>query len=419
MVHSSPSDIKGWLAPFRSIWRAVTSVGEVWENENAESAFRTKQLKSTHGGDSLRVVFRNCTPLPLVLCWISEQGLPHHFYTLEPFRGLPEDPISKLDHLENSCVGHAFVVGYCEDVENAKASKKIDSILGGYRPKNCERDNTELHFVTVMPAVPKLRTCCGLDEQRERQYVCLNVESVKFDSTPIDTSKKRMDECFLGGWPVRIEPDCFRDDEKLEELYCNDIRHAISCLPQHAREKLIENTPFFINKSLEYGPVDFPVKGRAMCFHPSPPTWLEQMGMSTEKCEAIEIYQASDYWDDHQLWGPGGVFVHELSHAYHWKCLEDGYDNQQIKECYEQAMKEGLYRCIKVHGTQGPTAKGYACTNEMEYFAELSTAFLGGLDEVEEYNKWYPFNRAQVKEYDPRAYKMLQEIWKVNCEDSQ
>jgi hypothetical protein len=51
----------------------------------------------------------------------------------------------------------------------------------------------------------------------------------------------------------------------------------------------------------------------------------------------------------------------------------------------------------------------------MEYFAELSAAFLGGLDKDEEYNKWFPFNRAQLKEHDPRAYELLQQVWKVNC----
>jgi hypothetical protein len=52
-----------------------------------------------------------------------------------------------------------------------------------------------------------------------------------------------------------------------------------------------------------------------MCFHPSPTDWLEEMGMSTEKCEAIEVYNAQEYWEDHELWGPGGVFVHEMSHG--------------------------------------------------------------------------------------------------------
>lgn len=61
-------------------------------------------------------------------------------------------------------------------------------------------------------------------------------------------------------------------------------------------------------------------------------------------------------------------------------------------------MKEGLYNEVEVHtrgGKNNRKQKAYACTNAMEYFAELSTAFLGGLDEKEEYNKWFPFCRAQ------------------------
>jgi hypothetical protein len=54
--------------------------------------------------------------------------------------------------------------------------------------------------------------------------------------------------------------------------------------------------------------------------------------------------------------------------------------NQEIHECYyEAAMKEKLHACVEGHGPQGPTAKAYACANEMEYWAELSTAFLGGI----------------------------------------
>jgi hypothetical protein len=37
---------------------------------------------------------------------------------------------------------------------------------------------------------------------------------------------------------------------------------------------------------------------------------------------------------------------------------------------------------------------------------------LGGLDD-KEYNKWYPFNRKQIKEHDPRAFAMLCKMWGV------
>ena len=60
--------------------------------------------------------------------------------------------------------------------------------------------------------------------------------------------------------------------------------------------------------------------------------------------------------------------------------------------------------------------KAYAWTDAMEYFAELSAAFLGQPDmhSDEEFNKWYPFNRRHVKEHDPRAYKLLKKLWKVS-----
>ena len=76
-----------------------------------------------------------------------------------------------------------------------------------------------------------------------------------------------------------------------------------------------------------------------------------------------------------------GVMVHELSHAYHHRMLPDGYDNKEVKDCYEAAMKEGLYDLVRVHGVQGPTSKAYAASNCMEYFVDLISwvLFLGQL----------------------------------------
>ena len=113
----------------------------------------------------------------------------------------------------------------------------------------------------------------------------------------------------------------------------------------------------------------------------------------------MEFYDAKHYLSDCDHWGKGGLILHELSHAWHNIHIENGYDNKQIKEFYELAMKDGLYDCVRVHGPQGPECKAYACTNAMEYFAELSVAFLGGLDDALEHNKWFPFNRTQLREH--------------------
>lgn len=144
----------------------------------------------------------------------------------------------------------------------------------------------------------------------------------------------------------------------------------------------------------------------------------------------------------------GGMILHELCHAYHNKHLPDGYENRDIIECYEKAMEEGLYDSVPFHsGFRGYGSDGqhlhfikqntrhYACTNAMEYFAELSVAFLSPeqgshnhedgdgehgtnniastVDETAEYNKWFPHNRSQLKEHDPRAHELFCQLWGV------
>jgi len=145
--------------------------------------------------------------------------------------------------------------------------------------------------------------------------------------------------------------------------------------------------------------------------------------MSTDKCGGIEIFQARKYLDDVGYWyGTGGIMLHELSHAWHCKFVRNGFDNEDISECYRNAMKLKLYDRVPVHNGRGGVdmCRAYACTNQMEYFAELSTAFLGGVgkDKDLEFNKWYPFNRRQIQEHDPKAYRMLMKIWGIDEEDN-
>ena len=245
--------------------------------------------------------------------------------------------------------------------------------------------------------------------------VCLS----RLDSTPLDTSNKYYEDVILGGWPCRVEPGCFPPDmtipggrNLLRMRFELDLMAASLSLPPDARSKLKHCTPIWINKSQSYGPKVAPVVARDACFHGNSAGWLKKVGMSTDKCGGIEFFDSRHYLSDCDLWGPGGLMVHELSHAWHCKFIKDGYDNQDIINVFNNAMKDGLYNCVRVRGPQGPTAKAYACENQMEYFAELSVAFLGGLGE-DEHNKWYPFNRSQLKEHDPRAFAMMCRMWGV------
>ena len=215
------------------------------------------------------------------------------------------------------------------------------------------------------------------------------------------------------------DPGCFPSDMDVPEngrnllrsRYEADLLAASDSLPPEARERLKESTPIWINKSQSFGPKAAPIKGRDGCFHPGS-KWLVRNGMNSAKCGGVEWFDAKHYLSDCDMWGQGGLMLHELSHAWHCLHCEDGYENEDIKDVYQQAMDDGLYECVRVHGPQGPQCKAYACQDQMEYFAELSVAFLGGLDE-REHNKWYPFNRAQLREHDPRAFAMLCRMWGV------
>ena len=258
----------------------------------------------------------------------------------------------------------------------------------------------------------------------EEEYIFkVSVCITQLDPTPIDSSSKHYEEVTLGGWPCRIEPGCFPSHMDIPEngkntLRCrfeDDLSAASEALPPTAREKLKDSTPVWINKSQSFGPKVAPVRGRDGCFHPGE-KWLIRNGMNPAKCGGVEWYDAKHYLSDCDLWGRGGLMLHELSHAWHCLHIQDGYDNKDIIDVYKKAMDDGLYDCVRVHGSQGPTCKAYACQDPMEYFAELSVAFLGGLDEEREHNKWYPFNRAQLREHDPRAFDLLCRMWGVKDE---
>jgi hypothetical protein len=94
------------------------------------------------------------------------------------------------------------------------------------------------------------------------------------------------------------------------------------------------------------------------------------------------------------------ILLHELSHAVHFHLL--GGDNPAIKAAYNQAMERRLYDNVKHEN--GTTRKAYAGTNDHEYFAELTCAYLDKC-------AYYPFAREDLKEHDPVGFKLMEQIW--------
>lgn len=85
------------------------------------------------------------------------------------------------------------------------------------------------------------------------------------------------------------------------------------------------------------------------------------------------------------------LFLHEFAHAVHDQVI--GLDYQPIKDAFKQALERKLY-----------DKSLYAATNEKEFFAELSCAYLDKLD-------YFPHNRPELKKHDPFTYKVMEEVW--------
>lgn len=412
-----PNFFSAWLSHMPFL-RSYKDLADVWVGERARASCKT--IHGTDEDQELRVCFRNLSDEPLILCWVDHRGKPHHFYELEPCD--TEGNVCEDDHVEHTHPGHAFILARSDDIEGVQRRKSLKkaTIVGGYRGK---KDG--LHLVEIRPGREAV-ACCGApsrlrgkkgkakrgddNDNDDSGVFHLVVRPGVLDPTPLDTTTKQYISTTLGGWPVRLDADLDPNDERLRPL-AQDLEVLCKCLPRHASKFLQRSTPLWINDTFQYGPAACPIEAKTCCFHPDV-EWLKEMGCHEEKKECVELYDLDDYNDSRDCWKTGGVMLHEYAHAYHYKFLKKGYENKEIRDCYKAAMKQKLYECVGVHGPQGPTAKAYACENQMEYFAELSAAFLGGLDD-EEFNKWYPFNRKQIAEHDPKAYEMLKRVWQV------
>jgi hypothetical protein len=136
-----------------------------------------------------------------------------------------------------------------------------------------------------------------------------------------------------------------------------------------------------------------------MCFHPSR-DWLATHGVNPAKTGAVELANATNFvsWSLDQPC----MVLHELAHGYHHLVLGD--DDPRVIRCYQHAQAAGLYASIlRINGHH---ERAYAMTNEKEYFAESTEAFFGT-------NDFYPFVRAELKEYDPDMFALLCEVWGV------
>lgn len=142
-------------------------------------------------------------------------------------------------------------------------------------------------------------------------------------------------------------------------------------------------------------------QNRGAAFHPSA-DWLSEHKLNPKMAHGLEIGNAENFvtWTHEQPW----MVLHELAHAYHFLVLPKSFENPEIKSTYDKAMASHRYDSVLRYN--GSKERHYACTNPMEFFAEMTEAYFG-------VNDYFPFVKAELLTYDPDAYALMSKIWGV------
>ena len=198
----------------------------------------------------------------------------------------------------------------------------------------------------------------------------------------------------IEGWQISVDPEMLNAEnvnvgnEALKAL-ANHLQRVKYIVPQD-RVKELQTLRIWIDWDHELG---------SMQYHPSR-NWLEKNGHDPNLMRHVHVPRAKQLLSRTQWAKHPYVILHELAHAYHDQII--GFDEPKVLAAFEAAKTAGLYEEVLLF--TGRKVKHYALTNHKEYFAESTEAYFG-------VNDFYPFVRAELKEYDPRTYQLMEDTW--------
>ena len=228
--------------------------------------------------------------------------------------------------------------------------------------------------------------------------VCLAAEPPKAKSIkPAVAERPFYDpiEMSIEGWTVKLDPKLFEDQnaevrERALKALANHLQRVEFIVPE---DRLADLRTIRIWLDLDHPRL------RGMQYHPSR-GWLISHNHDPRLARHVHIPRARELYSRHMWAKHPYVVLHELAHGYHDQFLD--FDHPEIRAAYEHARREGLYEDVLLY--TGKTVRHYGLTNHKEYFAESTEAYFG-------VNDFYPFVRAELKEYDPRMHGLLEKIW--------
>jgi hypothetical protein len=196
------------------------------------------------------------------------------------------------------------------------------------------------------------------------------------------------------GWTLLVHESFPAQEPELLDRVLAEVRRQlvaiVDAVPAPAVDKLRQ-----IQIWIELDDPRFP----CMCYHVHE-GWLREHGVNVEKTGHVELANPRNFvlWTKHQPW----MVLHELAHGYHDRFLPDGYENATIAAALAEAKAAGRYG--RVNDVNGRERDHYGATNPMEYFAEGTEAWFGR-------NDFFPFERTELEQYDPRLCRVLEALW--------
>ena len=206
------------------------------------------------------------------------------------------------------------------------------------------------------------------------------------------------------GWKLLIEENLISDTKLVADIRktLNDRLKYIEKVIPKKQLAFLKTIPIWVSDEPGY-PLR-PGENGVIPFHRSP-EWLRNHGLNPHMAPGVHFINPHAIMYEHKVfeWAPD-TMLHELAHAYH--NVELGLDQRDIKEAYQAAMNSGLYKKVPSRSDPNKLVQAYAATNQEEYFSEMTEAYFGQ-------NDWFPRNRIELLEYDPRGYRAVEKVWGV------
>lgn len=254
---------------------------------------------------------------------------------------------------------------------------------------NCKAVASALLWLAVCSGDMSARLTLAEENNPERNATAESAEVATYRPTAEYVSRN------MRGWPLMIGPDLLADENLAEKVFAELERQLAAieqAVPAGPLEKLRQVT-IWVEKEEGHHP--------CMAYHPDR-RWLIEHDMNPDKARCVEIANARNFiqWTKTQPW----MVLHELAHGYHDQFLPGGYRNKQLREAYERAKSLGKYEAVAY--VRGGQKRAYALNNPMEFFAENSEALFGK-------NDFFPFNRDDLKGFDPETFSLLCKLWEI------